>query len=110
MTSQRKLFLCVDCGGTKTAAVIADGTGTIVARGLGGPSNFTDVGMTAFLRAVKVAVEAALAEATGAQLLFQHLLYAPPFRRLVRNLGLRPPRRRDRTSTAPLNPPLTPHL
>ncbi|KAG8717317.1 hypothetical protein FRC08_007700 [Ceratobasidium sp. 394] len=69
MTPQRKLFLCVDCGGTKTAAVIADGDGGIIARGLGGPSNFTDVGMTAFLRAVKVAVESALAEATGTQVI-----------------------------------------
>ncbi|KAG8740040.1 hypothetical protein FRC10_004798 [Ceratobasidium sp. 414] len=67
MTSPRKLFFCVDCGGTKTAAVIVDGAGSVVGRGSGGPSNFMDVGMSAFLRAVKVAVEAALAEATGAQ-------------------------------------------
>ncbi|KAG8700733.1 hypothetical protein FRC09_005784 [Ceratobasidium sp. 395] len=68
MTTQRKLFLCVDCGGTKTAAVIVDDSAKVVGRGTGGPSNFTDVGMTAFLRAVKVAVEAALAEVTGAKI------------------------------------------
>ncbi|KAG9127897.1 hypothetical protein FRC07_007743 [Ceratobasidium sp. 392] len=67
MTSPRKLFLCVDCGGTKTAAVIVDGNSNVVGRGSGGPSNFTDVGMTAFLRAVKVAVEAALAVVNGAK-------------------------------------------
>ncbi|QRW12481.1 N-acetylmuramic acid 6-phosphate etherase [Ceratobasidium sp. AG-Ba] len=67
MASSRRLFLCVDCGGTKTAAVVSDEAGNVVSRGSGGPSNFMDVGMTAFLRAVKTAVEAALHDAVGTE-------------------------------------------
>ncbi|KAF7321568.1 BcrAD-BadFG domain-containing protein [Mycena kentingensis (nom. inval.)] len=34
-----QLYLCVDCGGSKTSAVIAAHDGTIVGRAFGGPSN-----------------------------------------------------------------------
>ncbi|CAE6384458.1 unnamed protein product [Rhizoctonia solani] len=69
MNSEHPLFLCLDCGGSKTAAVLVDKSGNIVGRGTGGPSNFMDVGMNAFLRSVKTAVQAALEEAIGSQTL-----------------------------------------
>lgn len=56
-----RLYLSVDCGGTKAAAVISSASGQVISRGLGGPANFTDVGMTNFVRAVTNAVESALA-------------------------------------------------
>ena len=54
------LYLCVDCGGTKTSAAICDASGTIVGHGLGGPSNITYLTLDAFLNAVKDAVGSAL--------------------------------------------------
>lgn len=54
------LFLCVDCGGSKTSAVIADRSGTILGRALGGPSNFAYMSAAAFTDAVRVAVSNAL--------------------------------------------------
>lgn len=54
------LFLCVDCGGSKTSAVICDVHGDILGRGLGGPSNFSYIPLTAFIEAVRVAVSSAL--------------------------------------------------
>ncbi|CCO35864.1 N-acetylmuramic acid 6-phosphate etherase [Rhizoctonia solani AG-1 IB] len=67
MSSEKPLFLCLDCGGSKTAAVLVDNSGNVVGRGTGGPSNFMDVGMNAFLRSVKTAVQAALEEAVGSK-------------------------------------------
>ncbi|KAI0918943.1 hypothetical protein AcV5_001994 [Taiwanofungus camphoratus] len=54
------LYLCVDCGGSKTAAVIADASGEPIARALGGPSNFAYLGLKAFLAVVQETVERAL--------------------------------------------------
>ncbi|KAJ8591309.1 hypothetical protein M405DRAFT_814538 [Rhizopogon salebrosus TDB-379] len=54
------LFLCVDCGGSKTSAVIADRSGAILGRALGGPSNFAYMSAAAFTDAVRVAVSNAL--------------------------------------------------
>ncbi|KZT23542.1 hypothetical protein NEOLEDRAFT_536036 [Neolentinus lepideus HHB14362 ss-1] len=54
------LYLCVDCGGSKTSAVICAASGKIVGRALGGPSNFAYLGPTAFIEAVKTAVSNAL--------------------------------------------------
>ncbi|TFK51104.1 hypothetical protein OE88DRAFT_1660413 [Heliocybe sulcata] len=54
------LYLCVDCGGSKTSAVICSASGEIVGRALGGPSNFAYLGPTAFIGAVKTAVSNAL--------------------------------------------------
>ncbi|GJE91464.1 hypothetical protein PsYK624_076140 [Phanerochaete sordida] len=54
------LYLCVDCGGSKTSAVICDAAGEIKGRALGGPSNFAYLGIKAFTEAVKVAVSDAL--------------------------------------------------
>lgn len=54
------LFLCADCGGSKTSAVICDANGNILGRGLGGPSNFSYIPLAAFTEAVRVAVSTAL--------------------------------------------------
>ncbi|PSR79493.1 hypothetical protein PHLCEN_2v7018 [Hermanssonia centrifuga] len=54
------LFLCVDCGGSKTSAVICDASGEVKGRALGGPSNFAYLGIDAFVDAVKVATSNAL--------------------------------------------------
>ncbi|TFK44868.1 hypothetical protein BDQ12DRAFT_39196 [Crucibulum laeve] len=54
------LYLCVDCGGTKTSAVITDAHGTIVGRAPGGPSNLTYLTLEAFIAAVTEAVGNAL--------------------------------------------------
>lgn len=56
-------YLCIDCGGTKTAAALATPNGEIVAQALGGPSNFSYVGLDAFLIAISTAVNTALAHA-----------------------------------------------
>ncbi|KAK2463149.1 hypothetical protein APHAL10511_004804 [Amanita phalloides] len=54
------LYLCVDCGGSKTSAVIADSNANVVGRGLGGPSNFAYLSLDAFIAAVSDAVTEAL--------------------------------------------------
>lgn len=59
------LFLCVDCGGTKTSAVICDSLGVILGRALGGPSNLTYLTLDAFKLAVSEAVSNALNTALG---------------------------------------------
>ncbi|PCH38296.1 hypothetical protein WOLCODRAFT_136153 [Wolfiporia cocos MD-104 SS10] len=54
------LFLCIDCGGSKAAAVIANQTGEPVGRALGGPSNFAYLGLAPFLAVIQETVEKAL--------------------------------------------------
>jgi len=54
------LYLCIDCGGSKTSAVICDKDGKILGRARGGPSNFAYIGVDAFRRAVHGAVSDAL--------------------------------------------------
>lgn len=54
------LHLCVDCGGSKTSAVIANERGEILGRALGGPSNFAYSGVEAFIGAVEATVSEAL--------------------------------------------------
>lgn len=54
------LYLCVDCGGTKTAVVICDASGLIVGRASGGPSNIAYLTPQSFNKTVKAAVIAAL--------------------------------------------------
>lgn len=54
------LFVCLDCGGSKTSAVICDASGTIKGRALGGPSNFSYLGVEAFTTAIHQAVSNAL--------------------------------------------------
>ncbi|KAF5354642.1 hypothetical protein D9756_005431 [Leucocoprinus leucothites] len=57
-------FLCVDCGGSKTAVVIADRDGALVGRGYAGPSNLTYLTSDAYTQAVKAAVAEALTAAS----------------------------------------------
>ncbi|KAH8109007.1 hypothetical protein DFH11DRAFT_1691290 [Phellopilus nigrolimitatus] len=54
------LFLCCDCGGSKTAVAVADNSGAIIVRATGGPSNFAYLGLDNFLATIKAAVESAL--------------------------------------------------
>jgi N-acetylglucosamine kinase-like BadF-type ATPase len=58
------LYLCVDCGGSKTSAVICDVHGKILGRAYGGPSNFAYLGPDAFTLAVRTAVSDALKTVT----------------------------------------------
>lgn len=58
------LYLCVDCGGSKTSAVICDGSSKILGRALSGPSNFAYLGLENFVSAVRVAVGNALKTCT----------------------------------------------
>ena len=60
LTTTMPLYLCVDCGGSKTSAVISDEHGKILGRALSGPSNFAYIGVEAFVLAVKTAVSNAL--------------------------------------------------
>ncbi|KAI0827867.1 hypothetical protein BC628DRAFT_1514665 [Trametes gibbosa] len=53
-------YLCVDCGGSKTAAAIADSEGNIIGRGQGGPSNFAYLGPTNFIQVVTETVNTTL--------------------------------------------------
>ena len=54
------LYLAIDCGGTKTAAVLCTPDGTVVANVSGGGSNFTYLGLDAFLKCVGKVTSAAL--------------------------------------------------
>jgi N-acetylglucosamine kinase-like BadF-type ATPase len=54
------LYLAIDCGGTKTAAVLCTLDGTTVASTFGGGSNFTYLGLDAFLKCVGKVTSAAL--------------------------------------------------
>ena len=58
--SHEKLFLCVDCGGSKTSLSIANATGNIITRVRGGPSNFAYLGVTNFIATVQSTIELAL--------------------------------------------------
>lgn len=57
------LYLCVDCGGSKTAAAISDASGNVVGRGSAGPSNITYLTVDNFIIAITEAVGAALRQA-----------------------------------------------
>lgn len=54
------LYLCVDCGGSKTSTAICDADGKIVGKGIAGPSNFAYLTLDAFVAAVSHAVTEAL--------------------------------------------------
>lgn len=62
----RRLYLAIDCGGSKAAAAISISSPqpgappTFLSRGQGGAANYTDVGLERFLRSVQQAVENAL--------------------------------------------------
>ncbi|KAG9049590.1 hypothetical protein FS837_009790 [Tulasnella sp. UAMH 9824] len=59
------LYLCIDCGGSKTAAAIADSNGQLLSRGFGGPANYNDAGKAKFIQAVSQATREALATIPG---------------------------------------------
>lgn len=53
-------ILGLDGGGTKTLALLADENGNLLARGLGGPSNYNAVGFDAACAAIETAIAQAL--------------------------------------------------
>src|SRR5262245_47733202 len=55
----KKYILGVDGGGTKTLALLADSDGTVLTRGLSGPSNYNAVGFEAACSALEDAINAA---------------------------------------------------
>ena len=61
--SSTDLYLAIDCGGTKTAAVLCAPEGTIVASALGGGSNFSYLGLDAFLKCIAEVTSSALSTA-----------------------------------------------
>ncbi|MCO5584901.1 hypothetical protein L7F22_038833 [Adiantum nelumboides] len=65
-----RLYLAIDCGGTKAAAAICNEQGEIVGRGQGGPANYTDIGLLPFLASVEDAVKIAI---EGARLYYAEL-------------------------------------
>ncbi|KAL4071325.1 hypothetical protein V8B97DRAFT_451793 [Scleroderma yunnanense] len=54
------LFLCVDCGGSKTSAVICDANRNILGRALTGPSNFANISLAVFIDTIHLVVSNAL--------------------------------------------------
>ena len=62
VTDKKKegLYLCVDCGASKTAVAIIDKEGTVKARYTGGPSNFSYLGLEGFLKVIEENVHGAL--------------------------------------------------
>lgn len=71
------LYLCVDCGGTKTAAVICNASGAIVGRGSGGPSNITYLTPEAFISTVKEAVGDALKASSASSVSLPPIAQSP---------------------------------
>ena len=63
MSSPIDLYLAIDCGGTKTAAVLCTSNGTILASTFGGGSNFSSLGLDAFLKRIGEVTSSALATA-----------------------------------------------
>ena len=57
---QGEFLLGVDGGGSKAAALLADGQGPMVGRGLAGPSNHHGIGTAAASTALRAALSAAL--------------------------------------------------
>ncbi|KAJ4471614.1 hypothetical protein J3R30DRAFT_3527161 [Lentinula aciculospora] len=58
------LYLCVDCGGSKTSAVVCDASGNIVGRASGGPSNIAYLTITSFIETIQTTVGDALKTCT----------------------------------------------
>jgi len=62
-TPRRQLHVCIDCGGSKTSAVLAvKGTGKILTRTTGGPSNFKYLGPKDFSAVIQETLNRALKE------------------------------------------------
>jgi N-acetylglucosamine kinase-like BadF-type ATPase len=58
-------YLCVDCGGSKTSAVVCDASGGVLGRANGGPSNFAYLTVEAFRSAVQMTISDALKTCTS---------------------------------------------
>ncbi|GFF51897.1 N-acetylmuramic acid 6-phosphate etherase [Aspergillus udagawae] len=70
----RQYVLCIDGGGTKCAAVVADLTGTVVGRGTTGPCNLTDGnGMEEVVQTLMAATKEALATIPSSECHLQSL-------------------------------------
>ena len=63
MSSPLELYLAIDCGGTKTAVVLCLSTGATVARAVTKGSNFTYLGLDAFLESIRSTVSSVLTTA-----------------------------------------------
>lgn len=63
MSSPQELYLAIDCGATKTAAVLCSSSGATVARAVTKGSNFTYLGLDAFLESIHPAVSSVLTAA-----------------------------------------------
>lgn len=63
MSSPIDLYLAIDCGSTKTAAVLCAPSGTIVANALVGGSNFASLGIDGFLGRISEVMSSALTTA-----------------------------------------------
>src|SRR5689334_12209724 len=59
MRDKMNYILGVDGGGTKTLALLADLDGHVIARGVGGPSNYNAVGFESACTALENAINAA---------------------------------------------------
>jgi len=60
MSSPIDLYLAIDCGGTKTAAVLCTPNGTVLASVTGGGANFSRLGLDAFLKRIGEVMSSAL--------------------------------------------------
>ncbi len=63
ISSPLDLYLAIDCGATKTTAVVCSSSGTSLARIVTGGSNFTYLGLDAFLESIRATVSSVLAAA-----------------------------------------------
>ena len=66
-------LLGIDGGGTKTLALLADPSGNILSRGLGGPSNYNAVGFEAACAAIETAISQALSSVLSVDIRFSAL-------------------------------------
>jgi len=84
--SSQDLYLAIDCGGTKTVAVLCAPEGTILASALGGGSNFSYLGLDAFLKRIAEVTSSALSTA-----LQSSVTITPPTDPKIRTAGTPPP-------------------
>jgi N-acetylglucosamine kinase-like BadF-type ATPase len=63
MSSPIDLYLAIDCGGTKTSAILCSPSGKTLARAVTGGSNFASLGLDAFLKNIGVVTSHALTTA-----------------------------------------------
>ena len=59
------LFMGIDCGGSSTRAVLADGSGQVVGTGMSGPSNPNVLTTQATAENIRHAIESALKQANA---------------------------------------------